>query len=217
MCISGPTTGRQRGLDAAIELAEHHEGRVTGVYVVSSRNIPGYIRCEIPPEVLKRLDTEERRFTEEAEAQFAERAARTQVPCEWRLMTGDPVDAVITSAHYADITVVGQTDPDDGRSADGLADGVVLGGSGPVLVWPYAGACHATAADYHARVERLPRGDACTRGCAAAPATGAQSDRLRRRQERRQAHTRRRHQHASGAPWAFGRRPATRRPPSAST
>ena len=133
-------------LDAAIELAEHHEGRVTGVYVVSSRNIPGYIRCEIPPEVLKRLDTEQRRFTEEAEAQFAERAARTQVPCEWRLMTGDPVDAVTTSAHYADITIVGQTDPDDGRSASGLADGVVLGGGGPVLVWPYAGACHATAA-----------------------------------------------------------------------
>ncbi|MDE0389332.1 MAG: universal stress protein [Rhodospirillales bacterium] len=132
-------------LDAAIELAEHHEGRVTGVYVVSSRNIPGYIRCEIRPEVLKRLDTEERKFTEEVEAQFAERAARTPVPCEWRLMTGDPVDAVTTSAHYADITIVGQTDPDDGRSASGLADRVVLGGGGPVLVWPYAGACHATA------------------------------------------------------------------------
>ena len=63
-------------LDAAIELAEHYECRVTGVYVLSKRNIPG----EIPPEVLKRLDTEERSFAEEAEAQFAERAARTQVP-----------------------------------------------------------------------------------------------------------------------------------------
>ena len=133
-------------LDAAIELAERYEGRVTGVYVVSSRNVPGYIRCEIPPEVLKRLDTEQRRFTEEAEAQFAERTARTQVPCEWRLMKGDPVDAITTSAHYADITIVGQTDPDDERSASGLADRVVLGGGGPVLVWPYAGACHATAA-----------------------------------------------------------------------
>ena len=61
-------------------------------------------------------------------------------------MTGDPVDAVTTSAHYADITIVGQTDPDDGRSASGLADAVVLHGGGPVLVWPYAGACHAAAA-----------------------------------------------------------------------
>ena len=133
-------------LDAAIELAERHEGRVTGVYVLSPRNIPGFVRCEVPPEVLKRLDTEERTFAERAEAQFAERAARTHVPCEWRLMTGDPVEAVSTSAHYADITIVGQTDPDDGRTVNGLADGVVLGGGGPVLVWPYAGSCHVTAA-----------------------------------------------------------------------
>ena len=133
-------------LDAAIELAEHHEGRVTGVYVLSKRSIPGFIRSEIPPEVLKRLDTEERRFAEETEAHFAERAAKTQVPCEWRLMAGDPVEAVSTNAHYADISIVGQTDPDDGRTVNGLADGVVLGGGGPVLVWPYTGSCHATAA-----------------------------------------------------------------------
>ena len=133
-------------LNAAIELAENYEGRVTGVYVLSPRNIPGFVRCEIPPEVLKRLDTEERTFAEEAEARFADRTSRTQVPCEWRLMKGDPVEAVSTSAHYADITIVGQTDPDDGRTVNGLADGVVLGGGGPVLVWPYAGSCHATAA-----------------------------------------------------------------------
>ncbi|MDE0004788.1 MAG: universal stress protein [Rhodospirillaceae bacterium] len=133
-------------LDAAIELAEHYEGRVTGVYVLSKRNIPGFVRCEIPPEILKRLDTEERTFAEEAETHFAERTARTPVPCEWRLMTGDPVEAVTTSAHYADITIVGQTDPDDGRTVNGLADGVVLGGGGPVLVWPYVGSCHVTAA-----------------------------------------------------------------------
>ncbi len=41
-------------LDAAIELAERYDGRVIGVYVLSRRNIPGFVRCEIPPEVLKR-------------------------------------------------------------------------------------------------------------------------------------------------------------------
>ena len=133
-------------LDAAIELAELNEGRVTGVYVSSKRSIPGFIRCETPPEALKRLDTGERRLAEEAERQFAERTARTQAPCEWRLVKGDPVAAVTTSAHYADITIVGQTDPDDGRSASGLADGVVLGGGGPVLVWPYVGLCQVIAA-----------------------------------------------------------------------
>ena len=45
-------------LNAAIQLAQRHEGRVTGVYVLSRRNIPGSIRCEFPPQILKRLDTE---------------------------------------------------------------------------------------------------------------------------------------------------------------
>ena len=30
-------------LNAAIQLAQRHEGRVTGVYVLSRRNIPGFI------------------------------------------------------------------------------------------------------------------------------------------------------------------------------
>ena len=132
-------------LDAAIELAESQDGRVTGVYVSTPRRIPGFVRCELPPEVLKRLDTEERTFAEEAEAQFAERSARTRAPCEWRRMLGDPVDAIVTSAHYADITIVGQTYPDEDGIPRGLADSVVLEAGGPVLVWPYTGSCHATA------------------------------------------------------------------------
>ena len=133
-------------LNAAIQLAEQHEGRVTGVYVLSGRNVPGYIRSEIPPEVLKRLDTEERTRAEDVEEQFAERTARTAVPGEWRLMSGDFANAIVTSAHHADIVIVGQTDPDDDESHGGLAESVVLGGGGPVLIWPYAGAFDANAA-----------------------------------------------------------------------
>ena len=133
-------------LNAAIQLAQRHEGRVTGVYVLSGRNVPGYMRGEIPPEVLKRLDTEERTLAEKAEEQFAERTARTAVPSEWRLMSGDFADAIVTSAHYADIVIVGQTDPDDDESHGGLADSVVLGGGGPVLIWPCTGAFDANAA-----------------------------------------------------------------------
>ena len=133
-------------LNAAIRLARRHEGRVTGVYVLSRRNIPGYIRCEIPPEVLKRLDTEERALAEEAEEQFAEWTARAAVPGEWRLMAGDFVDTMVTNAHYADIVIVGQTAPGDDDSFGRLADSVVLGGGGPVLVWPYAGSFDVNAA-----------------------------------------------------------------------
>ena len=133
-------------LNAAIQLAEEHEGRVTGVYVLSRRNISGFVRNEIPVEVLKRLDTEERKLAEEVQEQFAERTARAGVSGEWRLMGGDLADAIVTSARYADIVIVGQTDPDDDESQGGLADNVVLGGGGPVLIWPYAGWFDANAA-----------------------------------------------------------------------
>ncbi len=126
-------------LDAAVALAERHESRLTGIYMLTRLPIPGYASFDLSPEVLKRLDTEQRAHAESAERQFAERLAKSTVPSEWRLMTGEPVDAVTTSARYADLTIVGQTDPDDSRNVGGLADSVVLSAGGPVLVWPYAG------------------------------------------------------------------------------
>ena len=126
-------------LNAAVALAEGHESRLTGIYVLTRLPIPGYASFDLSPEVLKRLDTEQRALAESAERQFAERLAKSTVPSEWRLMTGEPVDAVTTSARYADLTIVGQTDPDDSRNVGGLADSVVLSAGGPVLVWPYAG------------------------------------------------------------------------------
>ena len=141
----GPDERSAVRLDAAVELAERHEGKVTGIYVLSRLIVPGFASFELSTEVYKRLDTEQRALSEEAERQFAERMAKSTAPSEWRLTTGDPVDALTTSAHYADIAVVGQTDPDDANSLSGLADSVVLGAGGPVLVWPYAGSFSANA------------------------------------------------------------------------
>ena len=126
-------------LDAAAGLAELFEGRVTGVYALPRLNVPGYAKFEISPEVYKRLDTEQRSLAERAEEQFSARMAKSTQPSEWRLVTGEPADVVTTSAQYANIAIVGQTDPDDQRSIPGLADDVVLNAGGPVLVWPYAG------------------------------------------------------------------------------
>ena len=126
-------------LDAAAGLAELFEGRVTGVYALPSLNVPGYASFEISPEVYKRLDTEQRSLAEKAEERFSERMAKSTQPSEWRLVTGEPADVVTRSARYANITIVGQTDPDDQRSIPGLVDDVVLNVGGPVLVWPYAG------------------------------------------------------------------------------
>ena len=60
---------------------------------------------------------------------------------EWRVDEGDDADAFGRHARYADLTVVGQTEPDEpeARYAAHLPERVALGGGGPVLVVPYAG------------------------------------------------------------------------------
>ena len=82
-------------LDAAVDLAERHEGKVTGLYVLPHVAAAGYAGFELSPEVYKRLDTEQRAHAEEAERAFAARVARSAAPSEWRLMTGEPVDVVL--------------------------------------------------------------------------------------------------------------------------
>ena len=127
-------------LDAAIGLAERSDGRVTGVYVVPYPFLPTYAgNFEISDDVLEDVSRQQRDRAAHAERAFGERMAQTEVPSEWRLLAGDPIEAVTTSARCADIMIVGQTDPDDPQSIPGLADRVVLSAGGPVLVWPYAG------------------------------------------------------------------------------
>ncbi|MDE0391307.1 MAG: universal stress protein [Rhodospirillales bacterium] len=126
-------------LDAAIALAERHQGRVTGVYVLPDLLYQEYASFRIPPNILRELDVRQRNSAAEVERAFSERIAQTSVQGEWRLMTGDPVDAVTTIARFADITIVGQTHDEDDDNVGALADGVVLAAGGPVLVWPYTG------------------------------------------------------------------------------
>ena len=116
------------------------KAEITGVYVLPRLVVPGFASFELSTEVYKRLDTEQRALAEEADRQFSRTDGEVDnAASEWRLLTGDPVEGVTTSAHYADITIVGQTDPDDENSVSGLADSVVLAAGGPVLVWPYTG------------------------------------------------------------------------------
>lgn len=110
-------------LDAAVRLAERYDGRVTGVYVLPFPSLPTYAGSfEIPEGVLEDLSRQQRERAADAERAFAERMAKTEAPSEWRVLTGDPIEAVTTSARYADITLVGQSHDDDAANVPGLAD-----------------------------------------------------------------------------------------------
>ena len=72
-----------------------------------------------------------------AQAAFDKAVKQYGVAGEWRCVDGFAEDVVVTHARYADLTVVGQADPDRGSTS--LAGDVTLRAGRPVLVVPYTG------------------------------------------------------------------------------
>lgn len=125
-------------LALAARLAAVHQGHLAGLYVRYIPRMPAYVAAQMGAEVHRLQD----RFAGEAAARarqtFDEVTAAAGIAAEWRMAEGEVVDALATHARYADLTVVGQTDPDaDDRTS--IADSLVLDAGRPVLVVPYAG------------------------------------------------------------------------------
>jgi nucleotide-binding universal stress UspA family protein len=84
-----------------------------------------------------------RRAAERAKALFDEGVERAGLglTTEWREAEGDAANVASLHARYVDLTVIGQTDPDDiplGNAQD-LPERLILGAGRPALVVPYAG------------------------------------------------------------------------------
>lgn len=126
----------------ALGLARQCDAHLTGLHCVTPIYLPGYVRAEIPESVLQ-AQTE--RAAKEAVADKAAfdravAAAGYAAKAEWRTAQGDALDALTLHGRYADLVVVGQTDPDSAR--DDLVDlsgSLALELGRPVLAVPYAG------------------------------------------------------------------------------
>jgi nucleotide-binding universal stress UspA family protein len=128
-------------VDVAVGLAAKHGAHLTGLHVLGSPPLPGYIEMELPPS----LREGQRRHLEElarrAEERFHERACRRGIRGEWRLRTNDIVGTMKLHARYTDLTVVGQGRDlvDAPRDLAFLPEELALGVGRPVLVVPRYG------------------------------------------------------------------------------
>lgn len=130
-------------LDLGMQLAGAAGAHCVGLFALSSPRIPSYARAEAGNMIA------------EAEARFRDAAALTagrvfdaavtrngSSLSEWRVSGRDALGAVLLSARYADLVVVGQHDAElegaTGVSAD-FVDELVLAAGRPVMVLPYAG------------------------------------------------------------------------------
>jgi len=128
-------------LDIATELAQRFDAHLTGIYVKTPIYLPAYVAAQVGPDV---LDLQAKSSSEAAEKvgdQFGETMRKSGLISEYRVGEG-PIDEVVAlHSRYADLAVIGQTDPDGDAPADDLdmAGHVVLYSGRPVLVVPYAG------------------------------------------------------------------------------
>jgi len=74
------------------------------------------------------------------ETVFRERLRLDAVAGTWRLVEGDTARLVATHARYADLTILGQQDPDSGEPfRSEIVDEVLFSSGRPLLIIPFAG------------------------------------------------------------------------------
>jgi len=120
-------------LEVAVQLAQRHNARLTGLYVLTRAAYASRSAA---------ADTQ----AEAMKGMFNHRTAAAGIAAEWLRIdwqvVGVSIGEIITRhAYYADLVVVGQTEAGKTgrRAADGIPERVILGSGRPVLTIPYAG------------------------------------------------------------------------------
>ncbi len=128
-------------IDVAIRLAQQEDAHLVGLNAIARFEPSAYVVAEMGAETIEALRAEEVKELARSEAEFNRQAHSAGLPSvEWRSGVGDPVDMMTLHARYADLVVVGQTDPSaDAQVPADFPERLVLDAGRPVLIVPYAG------------------------------------------------------------------------------
>lgn len=133
-------TNGQR-LETAVDIAERFQGRLTGLAIAQTAHIPEFM----PAEFIAHQEQAAEKRNAAIRQTFEKRLGNTGVDWGWRAVTMTspaeaPLDVLSLHSHYADLTIVGQPDPDetDGTMPEDLPGKLALVSGRPVLGIPYA-------------------------------------------------------------------------------
>ncbi len=129
-------------LDAATILATAHDAHVTGLAVRPPFAFPIGTPALLPEEAIEAYNRQQDEAMEAARERFEDAMQRAGIieRSEWRKAIGDPATVLALHGRYADLVIVGQTDPNTPQGEIGtLPDNLVLEAGRPVLVVPYIG------------------------------------------------------------------------------
>ncbi|MBX6373418.1 MAG: universal stress protein [Acetobacteraceae bacterium] len=132
-------------LRVAAALAQSHGAHLTGLHVVDLF-LPAFVGDPggggaVVAELMEQMRQDALADAAKVEAAFRERLRLDGLAGEWRQVEGPTPETVMLHARYADLTVVGQEDPEGGGSrwARAVIEAVLFSSGRPVLIVPYAG------------------------------------------------------------------------------
>jgi nucleotide-binding universal stress UspA family protein len=140
--------GQGPRLALAVELARRQEAHLTGLFVTEPISFSGlaapggadFAGAEAFQQIEERHRAARRGVGERLAAAFVDAANRAGISSEWRWAEGIAAQTVSLHARYADLAVVGQSDPESPAFASGVVEAALLSSGRPVLVVPYIGA-----------------------------------------------------------------------------
>lgn len=126
----------------AIELAQTHDAHLVGAATISVLLVGNVYGLDGTAAYMAETIMELEKMAAQAVVNFEAKAKAAGLSSyEGRVANGDPAYALCNHARYADLIVLGQTDPSQGSSATpaDMPQSVVLSAGRPVLIIPYAG------------------------------------------------------------------------------
>ena len=137
------TQEQSRGrVRAALALAKAQGAHLTGLGVKCPRPLPAYAGPAIAPVFVPMMEDDADEEVAEAKTLFDSVVAEAGPDqlTDWRLAAGDPSYVLDLHSRYADLVVIGQTEPESTPEVMiDLPDNLILESTRPVLIVPYIG------------------------------------------------------------------------------
>lgn len=131
-------------LALAIDIARRNKAHLIGLYGIMptalqiAPGLGGSGELE-QMQLSAALSEKEHEGATAAEARFTQSLRAAGIGGEWRLLEGAVAELATRHARYADLTILGQTDPDAVGHIPGLPEKILTGAGRPVLLVPYVG------------------------------------------------------------------------------
>ena len=132
----------RKRINYAIQLARHFDAHLTGLYLISTFTPPPAVGAYMTRDMEAQIEAGEQELAEAALDAFRRTVEADDIEFDTRTDRGTHHEhARLLSLHgrYADLTIIGQPNPDDGIGSLDPGD-VVLAAGAPVMVVPHVGA-----------------------------------------------------------------------------